>query len=495
MSLWALTPRALISINIMFWSFDLVLQCLTGCHAGSRVEMRPWKTAAHYARTWLILDLAVLLLDIAFAVFGFNSSARTFRLLRLLRLLRLARLHKFLDAFKSLMRSNTSELLDMFVKIFRLTFTLVCLCHYTACAWFGLADMQHELVASSEFKGTWVEQSGLSGETPFFSYIVALHWSITQFTPATNNVFPVNATERAFAVVVVLVGFVTFSAFLGSMMSTLNEIRSLKQSRVRERQHLIQFFRNRRIPVMLAAKVLQLFDTEGDTRRDNIVESDLPILQQLPTSIKVRLRREYYLPFLQNNGILGGLYYIDPRCFLRICYDAMSDHRYMGHQDVFLDGVQTDTAYAVIAGKLKYYVFYQKSSLASLTPGDWLSEHCMWVKWTPQGTLVAKACSSLVQLNCSVFRKTVLNAGGDLHSCLRCCAILYAHKMEYVADNVTDLSLPSDFLEDVLERAQKFSHTQPPCQKNEDVTGSGRTNFFLRGILRRSQVIDSDDED
>ncbi|CAK0895079.1 unnamed protein product [Prorocentrum cordatum] len=151
-----------------------------------------------------------------------------------------------------------------------------------------------------------------------------------------------------------MIGFVAFSSFLSSMFSSLNEMQSLKAHWVRERHHLIMFLRSKCIPSSLQQRVLGLFDQEGESRNECHIEVDVPILMQMPVSIQIRVRREYCLPLLLKSELLGRVRHIDPRCFLQICYDCMADSRYISQQEVFLDGIESSTAYVLATGALKY---------------------------------------------------------------------------------------------------------------------------------------------
>merc|ERR1711920_47628 len=213
------------------------------------------------------------------------------------------------------MRTNTSEPVEGAVKVATIMFSLLCLCHYTACAWFGVATTDTAWSEpSSGVVSNWVDNMGLGSESHFFCYIVAFHWSITQFTPATNNVVPISVEERVFSILAVLTGFVSFSFFMATMFSTLNQLKTFKASRVRERQRLMQFVRSKRIPASLAQRVLMLFEADLETKEDCHVESDIPILGHLPESIRIRVCREYCLPLLLKNQLLGSFHQLDCRC-------------------------------------------------------------------------------------------------------------------------------------------------------------------------------------
>ncbi|CAK0835196.1 unnamed protein product [Prorocentrum cordatum] len=398
------------------------------------------------------------------------------------------------------MSKNTSEPVECLLKVLQTIFTLLCLCHYTACAWYGIASIRDGTDPSLGMERNWVEGVGLELGWHVHCYVVAFHWSITQFTPATNNVVPVNAVERAFAILVVLTGFVSFSWFISSMFSTLNQLKSRNKSRVRGRQALMQFFRIKGIPAALGQRVLWLFEADVDIKDDCLVEADLPILLQLPTSIRIRLRREYCMPLPLKNQLLRRVHHIGLRCFIQVCYNAMSDSRYMSQQEIFLDGVDSSAAYVVTSGTVKYV---QGGSSTALTLGAWVSDACLWVAWKHLGSLVASTCSTLVELDAKKFRRTVQRSGGHLHRCLCCVAVLYAHELEKLAENhrvTDDLGLEMEHVEGILWRTLKFCELgaegsttpddaavrRPRCNKRLLTGSSELKDLFQASILTRS---------
>ena len=58
-------------------------------------------------------------------------------------------------------------------------------------------------------------------------YLSALHWTLTQFMPATQNIAPNTASERIFAIVVVLIGLAVFSSFVSGVTNTVNQLRQI----------------------------------------------------------------------------------------------------------------------------------------------------------------------------------------------------------------------------------------------------------------------------
>jgi hypothetical protein len=314
--------------------------------------------------------------------------------------------------------------------------------------------------------------------------VCALSWSLTQFTPATNNIAPISTLERIFSIGVVLVGMIAFSAFLSSMTSAVNQLKSLKTNRVRDRHQLIQFIRSKKTAPAVGAKVIQFFDKERQSTHNHMVESDVSFFQHLPESMRISLRREYFLPLLRGSVILDGIYHVDPRCFLRICYKSMSDHRYTSQDDVFVDGFETKCAYILATGSYKYV---QGSKNVRLQIGEWLAEAAVWVNdWVTQGSLVAVSCGTTVKLDCDSLGRCVQESGSDLYNCMRACAMFFAHQLNLAnpgMDNpLTDRIPPMEDIEMIAMRALKFNHL--PCEhlvvsKTASIAGT----FALRSFL------------
>lgn len=61
--------------------------------------------------------------------------------------------------------------------------------HIIACCWFGVSSFQ-------QGGRSWIDEMQLDTTDFSESYAASLHWSLTQFTPATNNINPESASER-----------------------------------------------------------------------------------------------------------------------------------------------------------------------------------------------------------------------------------------------------------------------------------------------------------
>merc|ERR1712176_173624 len=98
--------------------------------------------------------------------------------------------------------------------------------HYLACFWFFLfmsLQSDHNYVCAGTSDCTWTEVAfGGDRNVPImYAYSTALHWSLTQFTPASMEVTPKNAYERFFNIVVIVMALVIFSSFVSSITQAM----------------------------------------------------------------------------------------------------------------------------------------------------------------------------------------------------------------------------------------------------------------------------------
>eukprot|EP00418_Pyrodinium_bahamense_P061404 CAMPEP_0179163932 /NCGR_PEP_ID=MMETSP0796-20121207/80410_1 /TAXON_ID=73915 /ORGANISM="Pyrodinium bahamense, Strain pbaha01" /LENGTH=271 /DNA_ID=CAMNT_0020866309 /DNA_START=8 /DNA_END=823 /DNA_ORIENTATION=- len=93
------------------------------------------------------------------------------------------------------------------------------LANCAALPWYALGMREEEL--------TWMVQQGIRDESLGYRYATALHWAVCQFTFATMEVVPVNAAERAFALVVPLLAIVTLYPLMGSEVVLLSRFWAL----------------------------------------------------------------------------------------------------------------------------------------------------------------------------------------------------------------------------------------------------------------------------
>ena len=107
-----------------------------------------------------------------------TKTTRTMRLVRVLRMLRLARVIRGLSTVSGVVQSIQSDYLRTLAGVAALMFAIVFINHYVACGFYYLGSSQPGGI-------NWVEETGVVNESLWYRYMTSLHWSLTQFTPAS----------------------------------------------------------------------------------------------------------------------------------------------------------------------------------------------------------------------------------------------------------------------------------------------------------------------
>merc|ERR1711939_631548 len=139
-----------------------------------------------------------------------------------------------------------SEYLLTVIGLVKILLLMVLMNHYLACCWFLISvNMQDQY-------DTWTAVSfGPRDAEPIvgldYAYSTSLHWSLTQFTPASMEVTPKNYAERLFNVFIILLAMVYFSSFISSIQQAMMHIRNMNKWK-EEREALIRtYFMNNKI--------------------------------------------------------------------------------------------------------------------------------------------------------------------------------------------------------------------------------------------------------
>eukprot|EP00438_Fugacium_kawagutii_P014074 Skav204181 [mRNA] locus=scaffold903:671647:679349:- [translate_table: standard] len=149
---------------------------------------------------------------------------RAFRALRILRLLRLLKLQRLMNIAYDFI---SSEYAFIMIGMLRLVIFIIVLNHVIACIWFftGKFAVDTGLVRS------WLLDTvngDMLAESKLYQYTTSLHWSLTQFTPASMEVSARNVPERMLSIAVLFFALITFSSFVGSITTSMTALRSMK---------------------------------------------------------------------------------------------------------------------------------------------------------------------------------------------------------------------------------------------------------------------------
>merc|ERR1711862_386608 len=77
--------------TLVFWTTDMVASCCTGYISKGQTVMAPGKILKHYAKTWLVLDILIIVPDWIFSILDSGGGTDATKLLRSFRMVRVLR--------------------------------------------------------------------------------------------------------------------------------------------------------------------------------------------------------------------------------------------------------------------------------------------------------------------------------------------------------------------------------------------------------------------
>ncbi|CAJ1438422.1 unnamed protein product [Effrenium voratum] len=395
-------------LSSIYWTCDMPMSFLVGYAVQDKgiIEMRLRKIAWNYCRSWLVLDLAIVTIDWTLNLLEWTNSEsiapgegisffRIGKAVRFLRLLRLLRLLKAHGRFNELLEHVQSEFSVIVIGILKLIAFILLLNHLVACVWYWIGTM-----GSAEGRSNWLSQSDVSGSNTAYRYFTSLHWSLTQFTPASMEVTPKNELERLFNVVVIMSAMVIFSTFISAITNAMNQLRNLNSERNEQASLLRRYMQQNNVSAPLKARVLQSIKALSQTR-SRVHELDVAALRLLPLSLRHDLSQEVYAPHV---GV-HPFFYVCNACFSmqsrKIYSTCLAEKSLSTSMELITSGENAQSMYFVVGGILDYVADErdEKDPPIALEAGAWLVEAALWVKWQHNGTANTGAGCELIAVD------------------------------------------------------------------------------------------------
>lgn len=464
-------------ITAAFWSADILASFFVGYHVKGRVEMRPCKVACHYVRSWFMLDVALVATDWAFLlVYSKTSAVRLGKFTRGMRAFRLLRLVKYHVLLADVTTRIRSEYMRTVLSIGKIITFIVFVNHFIACGFYGL----HHLDVSGY---TWVvknfETDDLPGrENALYRYYTSVHWSLTQFTPASMEVVPVNSVERAYTVCVLLFALVTFSSFVSSITTAMTHLRHCNARKIEQDSTLRRYLSEHDISPELTSRVLHYFqDRQQQNRRQvRTKEADVELFKVLPDSIKFELRHEAFMPVLQSHPLFHHLMTCDLPALKHICRSAVLEKRLTVHDELFGHGADVTHMLFLTEGVLNYkYPINTLTVCDKIHKGEWACEVALWANGCELfGPFVAESNCELLMLDRTELRFVVEKYPLSAGRVARYGELYIGEVKEVVKRSRWQSVVLNDF-----DQAQELSHTA--FEVNTRMSGTAEGHFRISG--------------
>lgn len=416
----------------IYWTFAIPLEFAVGFHGqGFYPELRPAKVAVHYAKTWMMPDTLAVVMEWMYLILAevakdggsadkvsaTASLMRATRVLSLFRAVRLVRIFKLKSMVSRFEDTCSSDLIVAICKIIRLMVMIICIHHYIACMWYWIGS------ASRDVGMNWIEYEGLEDSSDGDCYASALHWALTQSTPATTNVFPHNTEERVYAICIVIFALVSFSSFVSSVTAAMTQLRTLNEDRNKEEGRIRDFIFANKISHRLGKVIWQTFRKKWRGKTRTTLEADLNLLTHLPESLAMELHAEMYALTLLLHPLFGVCNIADKAIIRQLCHLAMSQVIHSPFEDLFIEGKPGDVMMFVSHGSLQYECLLLENESVEVLQDDWISEPVLWVaNWLHRGRLRTNVQCELACLSAAKFVESCEQMEEDLLSCFRAYA-------------------------------------------------------------------------
>eukprot|EP00439_Symbiodinium_sp_Y106_P063550 s2061_g9.t2 len=408
--------------SLVFWTLDMVMTCLSAYYYKGEIVTEFRRIAKNYLKTWFFLDVVVLAPEWMERLGSAGEESgeafkiiRSFRFLRTLRLLRLLKLQKLLAMVYDLIDSEFTFI--MFTCI-RLIFFIVVLNHCIACVWYW--------VGKSSLEGGYDSWMNIGGvpiiEASFpYRYTTSLHWSLTQFTPASMEISARNTGERVFSIMILFFALIVFSSVIGQVTSSMMSLQNMQASS-RKQFWLLRRFLNARkaegrctVPKKSGNRIIRFLEQRVPKESQKVQQRDIKILSLLSEPLKDLLAWELHRRLLGRHRLFYILHGAIEAMMMRVCSVAVSESTLAEQDELFRAGESASHMTFVLSGHFHYQPgatkIHQKRRLACGRPGyefqeptdigpyRWLVEPCLWTDWQHQGTFTAVKTGELCHLD------------------------------------------------------------------------------------------------
>jgi len=244
----------------------------------------------------------------------------------------------------------------------------------------------------------WVDAYKMPDQSLEFQYTTSLHWTLTQFTPASMEVFPQNYMERIMAVVVLVFALVAFSSFVGSISTSMTTIRNMNQDINKQFWLLRRFMKQRDVPKSVATRVIRYLEYVAAKSSEKVQISSIKLVNGL--SLQLQEELNYHLsyerisrhPFYRH--VRGNM---EP-LLLKICNLCLKQYTLAVDDVLFRLRDEGTHMYFQVTGEVEYRLM-DHHAVAPLQDYEWLAEAVLWLPWKHMGRATARRETELVGID------------------------------------------------------------------------------------------------
>lgn len=443
--------------SLGYWTLDIGLSFMVGYYNRGILEMRPYHIAAHYATTWLPFDIIIIGLDwsVQIATDGETESVgakskqvtrigRALRTLRTLRSLRLLRLIKMRHLLNEIQERFSSEYVHIILRMAKLIIAIALLNHFIACGWWA--------IGKNGGQSSWIVKAQADEDRVGYQYTTSLHWSLTQFTPASMEVVPTNTAERTYAVCTLLFAMVIFSSFVSSITATMTILRELsgKQGKTKQFKVLKFYLRDNDISKILQIRIQKYLQHVVLRAKSHVPEKDVELLSLLSQPLRMELRYTIIWPVFRAHPFFSRFEQTSIQATRQLCMKSIEEIPMSVGDTIFSNGEASHGMYFIVSGQCLYQLA-QRGGLRSNADdneickvGKWLAELALWCNWVHKGELLSTVQGRCMRMKEEPFANVVASHQMVIGSTRRYASALL---IEIVKQKTPLSDLPDDQIE------------------------------------------------
>eukprot|EP00927_Polykrikos_kofoidii_P017213 TRINITY_DN17814_c0_g1_i1.p1 TRINITY_DN17814_c0_g1~~TRINITY_DN17814_c0_g1_i1.p1 ORF type:complete len:764 (+),score=145.83 TRINITY_DN17814_c0_g1_i1:45-2336(+) len=390
-------------VTLLFWTGDLLQSFFIGFYDKGTLIMNHRRIVKHYLVTWFFMDMIVvgpewmMLIIVGSAEGGGGGNLvsdlakimRTARAVRVLRLLRLLKLQRIINL---LYDTIESEYMFICFNLVKLLISVLVLNHVIACLWFLTGRTGKKVGVEN-----WVEYFNVIEENNLgYQYTTSLHWSLTQFTPASMDISARNVVERVFSIVVLFFAMVAFSSIVGSITSSMTSLANMAGDEMKQFWLLRRYLRQREVPRDLSRRIVKFLEHQMSTQNKLVQANSVKILGGISEQLHSELLHTMNAPHLLGHPFFA---YLNlemkvvvqrlSRLALKLCQVAEGDV-------VFAAGDDARKFYFIKSGLFEYASIDRALLAPPPQTKEWVGEAVLWVTWRHLGAFRARIPSELL---------------------------------------------------------------------------------------------------
>lgn len=358
-------------------------------------------------------DIATLFLQFILSEFTTFSSiggvlriTKGTRALRLLAVMRLGTLSRRVERITS---KYSSEMLNFVIQILMLLLGIMWINHVLGCAWFLIGRRGFW----SDTDRTWLDTTWNKDNDTYadavgtFQYLTSVHWSLTQMTPSSIPVQPLNSGERVYNIFCLVFGMLFFSSIVSMLSSKIMRLSMVRTQQATQLQMLETFCRERCIQPGLAYTAKHQVQDRMSQKKPLQLD-DVAVLSLVSVSVHRDIQTEMCWVHLQNTEFFRLVSQVHRGTLQDICCSAVTFAVCMPTDELLAASKEVGTAKLLIRGSATYYQNPESSKLKQpreqhVAEKRWLCWAALWTNWVSVGSCSAATTTELLQFDASVF--------------------------------------------------------------------------------------------